>query len=534
MQSIFPLVVPLLLLLLVVWTTTTTVTGFSVASISTRRTCTTRSSSSTSTSTSTSSSTARSKFLPVLRVLLNDADESVDASESIAKSTSTSTESESTSAELKSLGWKPHFQSQLIQKTKESIENQSNITYIPARITQILSHKLVVRGTAGLIKTITRSSTTRDVDVAVGDWVLLDQQYPDRILVVLERVSLLQRLAPGRMSRKIQLLAANLDTVFVVSSCNQDFNAARLERYIAMVLNNDVDEGQSQAAHAQIIPIQPVIVLTKRDLWDDIDIDIDEDDNDDDMDDDDDDFDGAAALDMYVKQAESIAITDTITTKQKKIPVVVLDARYDEPLQQLAEWCQPGQTVAFVGSSGVGKSTLVNSLMGKKIAETGDIHLDSGQGRHTTTTRQLHFIEHNDNDYGIGTGTRNENTTGNTTGIGCAILDSPGLRELQLVDASHGVDQVFGDLVQLATQCRFRDCKHDGEPGCAIISALDAGEIDDERVARWEKLVEEDECNSKGMKEAKKQKEAKQVWQKKNKPKGKKKPRKIKYSMMDE
>jgi len=502
MQSIFPLVVPLLLLL-IVWTTTTT--AFIVSSAA-RSTCT-------SSSSSSSSGRVRSCLLvPVLRVLLNDADESINEYE---ESVDESSSSLSESAELESLGWKPHFASQLIQKTKESRDDQTNITFIPARITQILSHKLVVRGTAGLKKTITRSSTTRDVDVAVGDWVLLDQHYPDRILAVLERSSLLQRLAPGRSSRKIQLLAANLDTVFVVSSCNQDFNAARLERYIAMVLNNDIENSSNEEQAAHIIPIQPVIVLTKRDLWDDIDIDMDDDDID--MDDDDD-FNGAAALDMYVKQAESIAITDTITTEQKKIPVVVLDARYEEPLQQLAEWCQPGQTVAFVGSSGVGKSTLVNSLMGTKIAETGDIHLDSGQGRHTTTTRQLHFIENNDN--------------GN--GNGCAILDSPGLRELQLVDASHGVDQVFGDLVKLATQCRFRDCRHDGEPGCAITSALDAGEIDDERVARWEKLVEEDECNSKSMKEAAKMKESKQVWQKKNKKHSKKKPKKIKYSIMDE
>jgi ribosome biogenesis GTPase len=391
-------------------------------------------------------------------------------------------------AELEALGWKPHFAEQLVQETKKSRDDQTNITYVPARITQILSHRLVVRGAGELENTITRSSTTRDVDVAVGDWVLLDKEYPDRILVVLERSSVLQRLAPGRSSRKIQLLAANLDTVFVVSSCNQDFNAARLERYIAMVLNN---ENQAKS----IIPIQPVIVLTKRDLWDDMDGDSD------------DDFDGAAALDIYVQQAESIAITDTMTTDQKKIPVVVLDARYDEPLQQLATWCQPGQTVAFVGSSGVGKSTLVNALMGTTVAVTGDIHLDSGQGRHTTTTRQLHFLKNN----------------------GCAILDSPGLRELQLVQASHGVDQVFGDLVALASQCRFKDCRHDREPGCAIQSALEAGDIDDERVARWDKLVVEDQSNSKTMQEAARMKESKQLSNTIRKKQGRRKTKKVNY-----
>lgn len=412
-------------------------------------------------------------------------------------------------AELESLGWKPHFAEQLREQTQKSRDCGTNITFVPVRITEIFSHRLTVRGAgAGLEEennthTIARTSTTRDVDVAVGDWVLLDKEQPDRIMVVLERSNVLQRLAPGRFSRKIQLLAANLDTVFVVSSCNQDFNAARLERYIAMILNTvnagtEKDANMDAPSRTSIIPMQPVIVLTKRDLWDT-------------MEDDDDEFDGAAALDMYVQQAESIAmaITDTATTtNKKKIPVVVLDARFSEPLEQLAEWCQPGQTVAFVGSSGVGKSTLVNALMGTTVATTADIHLDSGQGRHTTTTRQLHFIKNN----------------------GCAILDSPGLRELQLVEASVGVDLVFGDLVALATQCRFTDCRHEREPGCAIQSALEAGDIDDERVARWEKLVVEDQSNSKSMQEAARMKESKLLSNTIRKKQGRRKTKKINYN----
>jgi ribosome biogenesis GTPase len=450
MQSIFPLA-PLLLLLILATSTRTTAFGVSTSPCS----------------------RVRSSLLPVRVLLMNNgAADSADGYDE--------------HAELKALGWKPHFAEQLVENTKKSRNDQTNITFVPARITQILSHKLVVRRAGGSENTITRSSTTRDVDVAVGDWVLLDKEHPDRILVVLERSSVLQRLAPGRSSRKIQLLAANLDTVFVVSSCNQDFNVARLERFIAMVLNNENEANT-------IIPIQPVIVLTKRDLWDA-------------RDDDDDDFDAAAALDIYVQEAESIAITDTITTDQKRIPVVVLDARYHEPLQQLAEYCQSGQTVAFVGSSGVGKSTLVNALMGTTVAETGDIHLDSGQGRHTTTTRQLHFLKN-----------------------GCSILDSPGLRELQLVKASHGVDQVFGDLVALATQCRFKDCRHEMEPGCAIQMALEAGDIDDERVARWDKLVVEDQNNSKSMQEAARMKESKLLSNTIRKIQGRRKTKKRNY-----
>jgi ribosome biogenesis GTPase len=494
MQSSFSLV-PLLLLL--TWATVQTSTAFSVPPSTGRP--------------SDTHVRVRSSLLPI--PMNNDGGAEAET-ESILLMDNDGVEADEAdiNAELESLGWKPHFAAQLNQHTQTSMDEQTNIKYVPARITEILSHRLVVRGANRMEHTLPRTSTTRDVDVAVGDWVLLDKADLDaRILVVLERSNSLQRLAPGRSSRKIQLLAANVDTVFVVSSCNQDFNAARLERYIAMVLNtantaniNSDGDANSPNTGRSIIPMQPVIVLTKRDLWDV-------------MEDDDDDFDGAAALDIYVQQAESIAIgisgdtdsdTDTESDQKRKIPVVVLDARYEEPLQQLKEWCQPGQTVAFVGSSGVGKSTLVNALMGDTVAETADIHLDSGQGRHTTTTRQLHFIRNN----------------------GCAILDSPGLRELQLVEASHGVDLVFGDLVALASKCRFKDCRHEMEPGCAIQAALEEGSIDDERVARWEKLVVEDQVNSKGMQEAARMKESKQLSNTIRKKRDRRKTKRINYS----
>ena len=198
--------------------------------------------------------------------------------------------------------------------------------------------------------------------------------------------------------------------------------------------------------------VSPVIVLTKRDIYDDG---SDE---------------ATTVLDSYLDDAQEIA----------GVPVVLVDARSDEPTLKLAEWCRPGHTVAFLGSSGVGKSTLANSLCGQCVAETAAIHEDSGQGRHTTTRRQLYFLPN-----------------------GCAIIDTPGLRELQLFDVSQGLTEVFYDLVELSLKCRFNDCQHAGEPGCAIEEAVATGEIDGQRVARWQKLVSEDEVNSKTVAESK-------------------------------
>ncbi len=313
---------------------------------------------------------------------------------------------------MEQLGWQPFFSQQA------SVNDFPELS--PVRVVQVHRNGLQVVGD-GVDATIPPG-----LDATVGDWMLYDEKQPPASKI-LDRASLFERIGPGE-DRKRQLIAANVDTVFIVSSCNDEFNIARLERYVILAFETDVT---------------PVILLTKADLCED-----------------------AAP---YVEAARSIS---------EGLRVELLNALSDEPLAKLSPWCTQGKTVAFLGSSGVGKSTLVNALFEETVAETGDIREDDSKGRHTTTRRQLHF-----------------------TSAGCAVVDTPGMRELQLADVETGIAGVFADVVALADQCKFNDCKHDIEPGCAIQAALKAGEIDPVRLARWSKLGAEDQSNSSALAE---------------------------------
>jgi ribosome biogenesis GTPase len=263
-------------------------------------------------------------------------------------------------------------------------------------------------------------TATEEDRPTVGDWLIVERDTlrPQRVL---RRASLFKRRAAGT-GRDLQLIAANVDTLFVVSSCNRDFNPARLERYLVL---------------AREAGVLPVVVLTKADLTDD-------------------------AAD-YARAARRLL---------PGLLVETLDARNAEAAAALGAWCGTGQTVALLGSSGVGKSTLVNTLAGSAAA-TAAARADDDRGRHTTTGRALHRL-----------------------GRGGWLLDTPGMRELQLADVRDGLDEVFDDIATLARRCRFSDCSHHTEPGCAVQAAIEAGNLDPCRLARWRKLAAEDALNT--------------------------------------
>lgn len=251
----------------------------------------------------------------------------------------------------------------------------------------------------------------------VGDWVNLDDS-GTRLLRLLERRSIFKRVAAGEKVG-LQLIAANIDTLFIVTSCNEDFNESRLERYLALAHEAGVD---------------PVIVLSKADLSDD--------------------------PDVYRDRASSL---------QPGLPVEVVNALDEDSLNGLRSWISTGTTIAVVGSSGVGKSTLVNALAGQVLMETAAIREQDAKGRHTTTHRALHRLP-----------------------TGGLILDVPGMRELKLGPLEDALSEVFKDIESLASQCRYRDCQHEEEPGCAIRVAIDDGRLTSRRLSNYRKLVREE------------------------------------------
>jgi ribosome biogenesis GTPase len=295
----------------------------------------------------------------------------------------------------------------------------------PARVALEHTHiyRVMLEGGEGLARVSGRlrhSALGRADYPAVGDWVAIKPtSHAGRwsIHAVMPRTSQFTRKVAGSRAEE-QVVAANVDTVFLVTGLDGDFNPRRLERYLILSWESGA---------------QPVILLNKSDVTDEV--------------------------ASFLSEAERVA---------SGVPVHALSTKSGLGVDALAQYLTPGRTLAFLGSSGVGKSSIINRLAGQELLKTRDVRTSDSRGRHTTTHRELVVLPG-----------------------GALVIDTPGMRELQLWEAREGLGEVFEDIQSLAAGCRFRDCGHRAEPGCAVREAAEEGRLDAGRLANFLKLQDE-------------------------------------------
>lgn len=323
--------------------------------------------------------------------------------------------------ELIKLGLDPWFQCQ----ARELCQPDQRI----ARVTAVDRGWYIVRNEEGEVparatgKFLNFTESTMDMP-CVGDWVCVHYDSADSasIHAVLPRKSFLHRKSAGK-NIELQMIAANIDVAFIVQSCHYDFNVARLERYLVMA-----SEGH----------VEPLLVLTKTDLVSD------------------------DELEQLILQIRRGGINTRI---------IALSNVTGAGLDQIKELMSLGKTYCLLGSSGVGKSTLINKLTGQDTLKTGTVS-DSGEGRHTTVRRQLIVLEQ-----------------------GAMFIDTPGMREIGIFGAGEGIGECFDDIQELALSCRFTNCSHTNEPGCAVVQAIKAGKLQPEHYENYVKIKKESVLN---------------------------------------
>lgn len=324
--------------------------------------------------------------------------------------------------DLEDLGWSDVL-ARSFAELKDTVSNTSSASASPARVVAAQREHYRLLTPLGALDAqlsgrVRHQAQEGELPV-VGDWVaaVAREDGSATITACMPRATALVRKRAGRAAAP-QVLAANLDVVFLVTSLNGDLNPRRIERTLSMIW-----EGGAQ----------PVVLLSKLDLCDDI--------------------------------APRIASVSEVALG---VPVHALSTQRGDGLDALEPYLQRGRTLALIGSSGVGKSTLANRLIGQDVLATSEIRADDHKGRHTTTSRELFVLQ-----------------------SGALLIDTPGMRELALWDAEAGLDAAFGDIEELATHCRFGDCQHQREPGCAIHEAIASGLLQPARWANYGKLQRE-------------------------------------------
>jgi len=258
---------------------------------------------------------------------------------------------------------------------------------------------------------------------AVGDWVAISEYDNDKVLIhsVFPRNTILERQSIGKQSEK-QIIATNIDYAFIVQAVDRDFNINRIERYLTISNTSNV---------------KPIIILNKIDL---------------------------------INDSELTELITTVQERIKQVPIIAISNEFKEEIGKLKEIMEKGKTYCLLGSSGVGKSTLLNNLSGKQLMKTDAISESSNRGRHVTSHRELHILKN-----------------------GGIIIDNPGMREVGIADSTGGLEVTFETIAELSKSCKFKDCTHTTETGCAVVSAVENGEIDKSSYENYLKMEREKE-----------------------------------------